>query len=323
MTQFVLFNIAVGFYVVFLTWCLMPLIVRSRRRLGWLRVLGAVWLLGANVFPPFAWPIVRPVSGIGYRAGQFLYAVALFPRTLPIYWSNLLGRERAPAAVVEIAYPIEIAGKHYAPVVTTKCTMRRMLSWEFEFHYFKEYPTTISGSELVARAGGALIVIKSNHNLCSMALRKGLPLGTPPNARSLTGWAPTVFVIRGEAEKTQFYQLNYYDGAVSADDIVLQPPRVIRSDHAAHAEVPSAALWPLERRGEMSMQHPAIVQAYERLPSPARDDCVVYITNPMDFPSSKVRIHRTHPAAQDTAFCRSALARYVPSVTPTLLSPSE
>lgn len=321
MTEFVLFNIAVGFYVIFLAWCLMPLIARSRRRLGWLRVLDAVWLLGANVFPPFVWPIVQPAFRFDDGAARFLYAVALFPRSIPLYWSNLLTRGSTASAVVEITYPIEIGGKHYAPVVTMNCTTRRILAWEGDFHYFKNYPTA-SGNDLVARSGDALIVIDQS-NLCSMVLRKGIPLGTPPNYRSLTGWGPTVFVIRGEAEKAQFYQLYYYDGVVSADDIVLQPPQITRVDHASRTEMSSAALWPMERRGELSMQEPRIVEAYERLPSPARDDCVVYITNPMDFPSSKVRIHRTHPSARDTSFCRDALARYIPPVTPTPLTPSE
>ena len=322
MTKFVLFNIAVGFYVIFLAWCLAPLIMRSRRRLGWLRVLGAVWLLGANVFPFLTWPIVRPVSRADERAGWFLYAVALFPRTLPLYWSNLLTRGSTASAVVEITYPIEIGGKHYTPVVTTTCTTRRMVSWEFDFHYFANYPTT-SGNELVARAGDALIVIESNHNLCSTVLRKGFRLGTFPDYHARSGWGPRVFVIRGAPENTQFYKLYYYSGAVSVDDIIVQPPQITRVDHTPRTEISSATLWPMERRGEMSTRAPAIVEAYERLPSPARDDCVAYITNPMDFPSSKVQIQRTHPSAKNVGFCRDALARYVPHVTPTPLSPNE
>jgi hypothetical protein len=35
-------------------------------------------------------------------------------------------------------------------------------------------------------------------------------------------------VVRGEAEKTQLYALEYYMGRVAVDDIALEAPEIIR-----------------------------------------------------------------------------------------------
>src|SRR2546428_11637207 len=123
MATFVIFLLAVAVYIGFLGWCLVPLVRRPRRRwAGWLRVVLGLMLLGAILLPPLALPIQLPVYAFDPRAEWWLTAVALFPRTLPIYVFNVVDRGRATATVIDVRYPIAIGGVRYAPVVRTACT---------------------------------------------------------------------------------------------------------------------------------------------------------------------------------------------------------
>src|SRR5262245_37204788 len=132
MLTFVAFLFSVAGYIVFLVWCLSPLVRRPRRRwLGWLRVILGVLLLAANLTPLFALPIWLPIYVFAPQAERWLTAVILFPRTLPIYVQNVIARASATATVIDVTYPIEIAGTRYAPVVRTACTVRTMIDIDY------------------------------------------------------------------------------------------------------------------------------------------------------------------------------------------------
>ena len=63
-------------------------------------------------------------------AAFYLFDVILFPWTLPTFIENIRARASATAYVIEIAYPIEIAGIRYAPVVRSVCGTRKIIRGE-------------------------------------------------------------------------------------------------------------------------------------------------------------------------------------------------
>jgi hypothetical protein len=331
MPTFVFFVIAVVLYLAFLLWCFAPLFRRARRRsLGVLRVMTGVLLLGANVFPPLAWPILLPVAAGSELAAERVLAVVMFARTLPVYVANMRDFREKTATVVDILYPLEIAGAHYAPVITTACTRRRMLSLDkgIEFHLFEDYPTAAGGGFL-ALADSAVVSFDPPANLCSMAFTGRLQPGPFPDYRTRIGWSPVVYVVRGEADNTQLYELQYHAGPVAADDIVLQPPQINRISQAPARDVmPLDSMWPMARRGEMSMRWPFLIEAYQRLPAGV-NACVLYVTASMDFKSLTPQVQRTHRTnlrdiapAERPNFCRAALQRHIPPFSAPRLAPA-
>jgi hypothetical protein len=205
MVAFVVFGFLVVTYVVFLLWCLAPLISRSRGVLGWLRIAVATILLGANLLPLLAWPIVIPVFAVHAGAGEQLQTATLFLRTVPGVIENVRRRESATATIVDVAYPIEIAGVRYAPVVRTACTLRKTIAVEkgLEIHAFQNYRTA-SGGEFSAWAEKAMLALDQSNNICRLVNSDRLRPGPFPDYRTARGGHPlTIYVVRGEAEKTQ------------------------------------------------------------------------------------------------------------------------
>ena len=204
MATFLLFLVVVAIYVAFLLWCLAPLARWSKRPRGrWLRVLLGLLLLSANLSPLLALPVMLLISVFSHQALERFIAVALFPRTLPIYVLNVRDRASASATMVEVAYPIEIGGVRYAPVVRTACTPRRMIDlgdFGINIQYSDQYPTA-SGGEFVGQAGNATIALDASSQLCPPALRGRLRLGVYPDYRASPGTGLKVYVVRGEADK--------------------------------------------------------------------------------------------------------------------------
>jgi hypothetical protein len=326
MLTFIIFLIAVALYALFLLWCFAPLLRRAKRRwLGWLRVVFGGLLLGSNFVPPLAWPIIIPTAMVSTAAADLLMAVIHFPYTLPMFVANVQARASATATatVIDINYPIEIAGVRYAPTVRTACTSRKMFTIDkgLEIHTFAEY-LTASGGELVARAGEALIALDQTDNLCSMARAGRLQPGTFPDFRTRIGVGPWIYIVRGEADQTQLYQLEYHRDAVAVDDIVLQPPQIVRIEPTAAREVIALdALWPMNRRGEMSRRTPWLIEAYRGLPAGV-NGCVLDIIASMDFRTMNPTVSRWQKTRLDhiapwqrPAYCRDALGRRIPHPT--------
>ena len=135
--------------------CLTPLVrVSDSYKPNWFRVIPGFLLLGANMLPPLAWPVVF-LTGIfldDRTVERLTTAVPLFVRTLPIYISNLAAWSFSTASLVEIAYPIEIAGIKYRPVLQMGCTTRRMVSIDkaVSIHFFNDFPTLSGDSYWLA-----------------------------------------------------------------------------------------------------------------------------------------------------------------------------
>jgi hypothetical protein len=269
MTTFLGFVVAVAVTIAFLLWCLTPLVRRRRGACGWLRIVLGLLLLSANLLPLLALPVVLMASAFGWDTGERATAVVLFPRTLPIYLRNVHDRASATATVIEIAYPMAIAGVRYTPVVGTACMPRRMLSIDkaVDIHHFDNYPTA-SGGAFVGHAGKATVAIDDSSQLCAPGLMGRLQPGPYPDFRTRVGSGLTVYVVRGEADTTQLYELHYHGEAVTADDISLQPPQIVRIYQAPARDVVSLdALWPMRQRGEHSISTPDMITAYRRLPA--------------------------------------------------------
>ena len=118
--------------------------------------------------------------------------------------------------------------------------------------------------------------------------------------------------------RSQLYQLPYYRDAVTVDDIVLQPPQIVRIYQAPANEVVSLdELWPMRRERENSVSTPAIIQAYHRLPGHV-NGCVLFVFATMDFQTMTPKVNRFHkselrdtPVARRPAYCRHMLPRYI------------
>jgi hypothetical protein len=330
MTTFLGFVVAVAVYIAFLLWSLAPLVRRRRGAGGWLRIVLGLLLLSANLLPLLGLPVVLVASAFGRETGEGALAVMLFPRTLPIYLHNVHGRASASATVIEIAYPMVIAGVRYTSVVGTACMPRRMLSIDkaVDIKSFENYPTA-SGGAFVGLAGNATIAIDASSQLCPPGLMGRLQPGTYPDYRSRIGSGLTVYVVRGEADKTQLYELRYHGESVTADDISLQPPQIVRVYQAPARDVVSLDdLWPMRQTGEQSISTPDMITAYRRLPA-QENACVHFIIASMDFKELKPKVDRYQmtdfrdmPEAQRPAFCRDVLARRIPRPAAVPIAPS-
>jgi hypothetical protein len=332
MLAFVVFIVAVTVYITFLLWCFAPLVRKPKHRWTvWPRLIVGSLLLGANFIPLLAWPFLWPIYAFGQQAPERALAIVLFPRTLPIYIGNVIQHASATADIVEIEYPISIDGIRYAPVVRTACTARGLIAIDkgTQILSFSQYPTAFGG-ELVAQTKDAIVVIAHSNQLCSMVRAGKLKPGPVPDYRSWIGFPLTVYVVRGQADQTQLYQLPYRADAIAADDIVLQPPEIVRIDNVSARDVISLeALWPMDRKGEMSRNIPALIEAYERLPAGV-NACVLYVTASWDFKANTARVGHTQrtklrevPVAERPIYCRDALLKHIPPTAPQPLAKVE
>lgn len=315
---FVLFLLAVSAYVAFLVWCFLPIFRPfGRRWVRWLRVAAGVMLLAGNISPIFAWPLLLPINYISGPLAEQLQAVVLFARTVPIYVRNVLDRQHRAAHVVDVRYPMEIAGVRYAPVVRTTCTTRRMLDLDYGVApiFFANFPTPVGG-ELVGRAGTDIIAF---YGPKCPDRKTGQIDSKPPQLQS-------VFIIRGEAEKTQFYHVMRFDaGTVVVDDIVLLPPEIVSIKAAPAAEViPVVALWPMSTRRLSNV--PEIVERYMRLPAGV-NGCVEHVLRTIDLPGEPP-VRRSRPTkvpkesrSNVAEYCRDELGRYIPQSEIPMLQP--
>ena len=208
--------VALALYLALVLWCLTPLVrVSDSYKPNWFRVIPGFLLLGANMLPPLAWPVVF-LTGIfldDRTVERLTTAVPLFVRTLPIYISNLAAWSFSTASLVEIAYPIEIADIKYRPVLQMGCTTRRMVSIDkaVSIHFFNDFPT-LSGTVL-ASAGDATIVIDQPNGICSMVKHGRLSPGSFPHSIFSIGSGPVLYVIRGKDDNKELYDLRYSNGA--------------------------------------------------------------------------------------------------------------
>jgi hypothetical protein len=332
MWTYIGFILAVTAYATFLLWCLGPIFKRPKwRKLGWLRVTAGLLLIAANLSPLFGLPILVLISAYSSHAADRFMAVMLFPRTLPTYMLNVRDRARTAALVVEIAYPISIGGVRYEPLVRTACTVRRIVNVDrIESIRVTEDFRTASGGEFAAQSASGIVALHQSNELCGMAKKGQLQPGPFPDWRNRVGPAPSVHVVRGEADETRLYRLYYYADAITVDDIVLHPPQVVRIERAPAIDlISSGALWPMRIPEDSSLNTPAIIQAYGRLPSRARS-CIQTVTVSMNFKTLAPTTERPHrhaldviPAPQRAAVCRDALARHAPQAPRSRLTPVE
>jgi len=297
---FVVFLIAVALYIGFLLWCLSPLVRRTKRRwLGWLRVALAFLLLTANGAPILAMPIVGPVALFSQAASEYLITVVLFPWTLPYYIENIRTRASATANVIEIAYPIEIAGVRYAPVVRSVCSTRKILWADKGLVISARNSFVIMGQEFVGQAGSAIIGIDQPvSELCSQVRRDVRP--------SLKYFSPRVRVWRTAANQVQSYSLAYYmGGTVAVEDIVLQRPEIVRIGTTPAREIPLGAFWPTEWSADVAGGRSPSIEAYRALSlSVLRASCGEFVTVSLN------KVERTKrtgpeqiPLAERPAYC--------------------
>jgi len=261
---FALFIVCVFAYVTFLGWCLMPLVRRTGSAV-WktvLRVTVGVLLLAANIFPPFALPLLIPVAKVGGESAfEFAQAVTLFARTLPIYVKNVFAGQGEIAHVVSIRYPIKISGVQYAPVVRTGCTERKaiLLDKLTEIIVFPRYPTA-EGGALLAKVGDGFVALDHGFAICSELNRSG---------RVDPAYMPRmpVVIIRGEADNAHAYDLNgFTPDPLSEDDIVIDPPVIAVEERPAQEAITLSALWPMKRASEGHQVMPKIVREFSPRP---------------------------------------------------------
>lgn len=314
---FAVFLILVAVYVALLLWCLAPPFIRDKMRpRDWLRFSVGAALLAANISPLFAFPVAMPLAFAGTEVSQRLVAVMLFVRTTPRYIANMINRSNAAATVVEVTYTIEIAGVRYMPVVRTACTTRKTVDVDkgVEIHTFNNIPTA-SGGEFFAQAGDGAIALNQS-DICKMIRAFRLKDGAPPDFKARSGIGQRVYVIRGKADDTKRYELQFHDDVVRIDDVVLHEPRITEIEIRPATEVISSDdLWPMRRSGERSLQDPDVIEAIRRLPG-GENACIEYITATIDFRTQSPKELRTRmtslrhvPVEQRADYCRNVLSR--------------
>lgn len=329
MLTFILFAALVAVYVAFLLWCFAPIISKQRRRgIACLSVPLGLVLLGANLIPLLAWPILLPLAIIDSMSTQRLYGITLFPWTLPRYISNIYRYKNATATVIDVKYPIEISGVRSEPLVRTACTTRRGISLEkgVAIRPF-EKGTTASGGELLARAGDAILAINHSYSICLNARR----MQFQPDAFSIReGGRPAIFVVRGKANQTKLYSLYHDFGPFksSVDDISLYPPEIVNvSQKPAREMISLDDLWPMSRPGDHPLSPPEMIKAYKRLPA-TENACVLHVTLYPRVGRKEPWVYRTYktdlseiPVERRSNFCRNVLERRIPSPPMTSLNP--
>jgi hypothetical protein len=282
----------------------------------------AVPLLAGSAWPLLGWPVLLPIYTIAPKFGALLSPASLFPHTVPIYASNILDRGQATATIVDVAYSITIGGVRYAPVVRTACTSRTMVDVDYgSLQFFDKFPTA-SGGELIAQAGDATLVLDQSPQLCERLRRLKLgPLVDVPLRR--------FYVVRGEADKTQVYELQYTRGAVAIDDIALQLPEIVRIDEAPAKEVIGLdALWPMRRPNESGYDRIPLIEAYRHLPA-RENSCIARNFVTVDSVTMMPKVSRRSstdypdyiPVTLRPAYCRLVLWWRIPQPARSRLNP--
>ena len=304
MLTFVTFLIIVALYVALLLWCFWPLV---RKPLAFRpRYLLGVLMLAATVVPLLTLPLELVFLKFFENMRGYAIAVALFPRTLPAYVENILDWKTATATLIEITYPVDIAGVRYSPVQRIACTTRKMYAIDkgIDVQFFKDYPTA-SGGQLMARAGDAIVAI--DHSILCQYLKHGHMQIGPLSVHNAPHYVfRPIFLLREDADKIQLYDLPHYDGELAVDDIVLHAPEIVRIEQKPAKEIiPLEVLWPMERRSEMGSQWPAIVDKLER----ELRSCILYIRTSPDPKGGFPRISRTSDGVADLERCRTFMKR--------------
>jgi hypothetical protein len=269
---FVTFLIIVALYVALLLWCFWPLV---RKPLAFRpRYLLGILMLAATVVPLLTLPLELVFLKFFENMRGYAIAVALFPRTLPAFVDNILDWKTATATLIEITYPIEIAGVRYSPVQRIACTTRKMYAIDkgIDVQFFKNYPTA-SGGQLVARAGDAIVAV-DHSNLCQYVKAGQVKIGPLPGHNAAHYIFQPIFLFRTEGENIQLYRLLHYDDELAIDDIVLHAPEIVRIERKPAKEIIAPeVLWPMEQHGEMDLHSPAIVAKLEG----EMRSCILYI----------------------------------------------
>jgi len=309
---FVTFLIIVALYVAFLLWCFWPLV---RKPLAFRpRYLLGVLMLAATVVPLLTLPFEIVFLKFFENMRGYAIAVALFPRTLPAFVDNILDWKTATATLIEITYPVEIAGVHYSPVQRIACTTRKIYAIDkgVDVQFFKDYPTA-SGGQLVARAGDAIVAV-DHSNLCQYLKAGRVQIGALPGHNNAHHIFQQIYILRGEADKIQLYRLPHYDDELAIDDIVLHAPEIVRIEQKPAKEIIAPeALWPMDRRGEMGFNTPAIVDELEG----KMRSCILYIQTSPDSTTGFPRISRyTSSGAADPESCRRFMKRGLAQASP-------
>jgi len=316
MLTFGLFLVAVALYLLFRLWCVAPLRSIPRGRVtDWLRIVLGLWLLAGNIAPIFVFPLLLPLGLFSAALIEKSIAVTMFVRTVPIYIGNVLARDTAPATTIEIEFPLVIAGTRYRPRLQIDCTHRKMISVDklADVIVFERFPTLV-GRDLIGQAGDATVVIGPPNGFCSPTAETQLAVGPYPQFRKGFGLGPSVFLIRGEADKTKLYELRFDGEPAAIDDLVLEQPRIVSVTQRNAAEaIPLSALWPMSRDPEMRHHVPDLAWTYLRLGVPT-NGCVELAYAQMDFKSQTMTTRRWRmtelrdvPAAERPAYCRREL----------------
>jgi hypothetical protein len=324
MLTFAAFLLAAAVYVVVLLWCLAPLL-RMPSGTDWVRLIVGVLLVGGNLSPGFVFPLVWPVGAISPQLAEKLIAVTMFGRTLPFYIANIAARGTAIATTVELEFPITIGKAKYLPRLTLSCTHRRALSIDkfVSVSASDKYPTLIGG-DFVAKADSATLVIGPPNNFCSPTPDTMLAVGPYPRFGKGFGLGPSIFVVRGEADRTQLYELRYDGKAAVFEDLTLEQPRIVSVEkRTANQVVPLDALWPMALPGERRLRVPALASAYASVRG-----CVEFNSAGMDFKTLTMTTHRRRKNAlrdvsppESPAYCVRELARRIPQSDPLILQP--
>jgi hypothetical protein len=275
--------------------------------------------VGALLGWPVLLPILLPIHAVGPKFEVLLDAAWLFPHTVPIYVSNILDRGQATATIIDVTYSISIGGVRYAPLVRTACTARKIVGVGYGgLQFFDKFPTA-SGGELIAQAGDATVVLDQSSQLCDRL--RNLKLGP------LGDVAVRIYVVRGDADKTQVYELPYRGGTVAIDDIVLQPPEIVRIDKAPAKEVIGLdALWPRRRSSELTgYDLIPLIEAYRHLPA-GENSCIARIYATVDPITMTSRRSSTDypdyiPAMLRPTYCRLVLWWRIPRPARSRLEP--
>jgi hypothetical protein len=259
----VLFFTLVAINVSVIVLCFVPL-VRRRGTIA-LRVIGAIvgaMLLGANVVPLLALPVVSIVHTISPSAAAIFEPAILFLRTVPAYVANLRDRDSRSATRIDVAYPIKIGAKHFAPVFSTVCGKRRMIFSDkgFAIRESKSALTAVGGDEVVA-AGDVLIAVAQG-KLCSSAATL-LP-GPFPDEHPQRWDTPTIYLLSKKSNAAILYHRWLIGDPLAVDDIVISRPEIRRVEVVPGETIPLSALWPVSTPQETAQWRPDFVKELDR-----------------------------------------------------------
>jgi hypothetical protein len=314
-----LFFTLVAIEVSIIALCFLPFILRRFPIV--VQIIGAIFgamLLGANVLPPLALPLILVIHGVSPRAAELLSPATLFLRTVPIYLGNIWDRDSRVDTRIDVAYPITIGGKHYEPIFSTVCTTRRMIMLDkgVAIMEFNSYPTAIGGTEAVA-VGDALVAVAQSWVLCGGQTVRPWVVGTfADNADNQVyrPELPKVYVLDGHADAMRFYEFAYRIDESSIDGIALSRPKILRVEQIpVKGRISVSGMWPMPRRGEAGPEFVARLRE-------SHSGCMAIVNE--DWDSSNRRWiwrssrRKSFGQQRSDAARRTACARAMPSIVP-------